>query len=46
MFVIHLALFDFGVNFLIFTHCERADVVEVRECGLRLVFDEVVTSQK
>ena len=30
----------------VFAHCERAGVVEVRECGLRLVFDVVVTSQK
>ena len=46
IFVIHRAFFDFGVNFLIFAHCERAGVVEVREGGLRLVFDVVVTSQK
>ena len=46
MFVIHRAFFDFGVNFLIFAHCERVGAVEVRECGLRLVFDVVVTSQK
>ena len=45
MFVIHRAFFDFGVNFLIFAHCERAGVVEVRECGLRLVFDVVGRSQ-
>ena len=46
MFVMHRAFFDFGVNFLIFVHCEWAGVVEVREYGLRLVFDVVVTSQK
>ena len=31
---------------LIFGHCERAGVAEVRDGGLRLVVDVVVTSQK